>query len=157
MIYGDIKNTDYIDKVYPLPLVKAINYLKNTDFSSIKAGKYEIEGQDIYAQVIDTTTKEKSKAKPETHKKYVDVQFLIEGKEIIGFARKSDSNKVVEDLLEQKDVIFYENAENESELVMAPGNFAVFFPDDVHRPACNCGGEHSIRKVIVKVSVELFK
>ncbi|AJA48776.1 hypothetical protein CPAST_c27090 [Clostridium pasteurianum DSM 525 = ATCC 6013] len=156
MIFGDINNLGDMEKSLPGPILKTINYLKNNDFLNMKAGVYEIEGNDIFAQVIDATTKEKNDAKPEVHKKYIDVQFSVEGKEKIGFARDTGNNKITEDLLDEKDIKFYENAENEIDLIMKPGNFAVLFPNDVHRPACSVGTPESIRKVIVKVNTALL-
>jgi YhcH/YjgK/YiaL family protein len=156
MIYGNINNLEFIENVYAKPLVKAINYLKNTDFNSLQPGKYEIEGTEIFANVMDTYTAVKSEIRPEVHCKYVDVQFLVEGKEIIGFAKETNKNKVSEDLLDEKDIKFYENVENEIELIMNPGNFAVFFPDDVHRPNCSHEGKQNIKKVVVKIHVDLF-
>ena len=111
--------------------------------------------KDIFAQVVDKETKEKYDAKPEVHRKYIDVQFSVEGKEIIGFARETGNNLVSEDLLEENDVLFYENAENEMDLIMKPGNFAIFFPNDVHRPWCAVNETCTIRKVNVKVNTEM--
>ena len=135
---------------------KLWNYLKNNNFLNMKTGVYEIEGKDIYAQVVDTTTREKDKVSPEVHKKYIDVQFSVEGKERIGFARDTDNNEVLDDLLNEKDIKFYVDMENEIDLIMKPGSFAVFFPNDVHRPGCSLGETGTIRKVIVKVNTEIL-
>lgn len=156
MIFGDINNLNDMEKVLPGAIMKTINYLRNNDFLNMKSGVYEIDGKDIYAQVIDATTKEKNDAKPEVHKKYIDVQFSVEGKEKIGFARDTGNNKISEDLLKEKDIKFYENMENEVDLMMKPGNFAILFPNDVHRPACAVGQPANIRKVIVKVNTAIL-
>lgn len=156
MIFGDINNLNDMEKVLPGTIMKTINYLRDNDFINMKSGVYEIDGKDIYAQVIDATTKEKNDAKPEVHKKYIDVQFSVEGKEKIGFARDTGNNKISEDLIKEKDIKFYENMENEVDLIMKPGNFAVLFPNDVHRPACAVGEPANIRKVIVKVNTALL-
>ena len=154
MIFGDINNIDAMEKIYPAPIMKAINYLKNNDFLKMEAGVYEIDGQDIYAQVVDKNTKDKCNAKPEVHRKYIDVQFSVVGKEIIGFARDSSNNKVSEDLLKEEDVLFYGDVEGESDLIMNPGNFAIFFPNDIHRPWCAYKEACTIRKVNVKINVK---
>lgn len=155
MIFGDINNNEDMEKVLPRAVIKAINYLRNNNFLNMKAGVYDIQGKDIFAQVIDTTTKKKDDVRPEVHKNYIDVQFSVEGKEKIGFARDSDNNKVLEDLFEEKDIKFYEKMENEIDLIMKPGNFAVFFPKDVHRPGCSLGEACTIRKVIVKINTDI--
>ncbi|MBC2582707.1 YhcH/YjgK/YiaL family protein [Clostridium sp. DJ247] len=155
MIFGDIKNTADMEKVYPSSIMKAIDHLKGIDFHSVEAGKYEIQGEDMYYTVMDVETKEKHLSKPEIHNKYIDIQFLVKGEELIGFAR--DTNNVVsQDLLEEKDVLFYENTENEIDLIMKPGNFAIFFPNDVHRPTCAVNEACSIRKVVVKINTKLL-
>lgn len=92
--------------------------------------------------------------RPETHGKFIDIQYSLDGKEIIGFARKTGEQKINENLLENDDNIFYENdIKDEIYLKMNPGTFAIFFPYDVHRPACNLEKNEKIRKVVVKVSV----
>jgi YhcH/YjgK/YiaL family protein len=155
MIFGDINNLNDMEKVLPKVISKAINYLRNNNFMDMKTGVYEIEGKDIYAQVIDATTREKDDVKPEVHRKYIDVQFSVEGKEKIGFARDTGNNKISEDLIKEKDIKFYENVENEIDLIMKAGDFAVFFPNDVHRPACALGEKGTIRKVIIKINTEI--
>lgn len=157
MIFGNVSAVENVEKKYPPAIVKAIRYLKQNDFLSIPAGVYPIEGEDIFAQVFDVETKEKEQARPEVHRKYVDVQFSVEGKEKIGYAVDTGTNKVAEDLAESKDIIFYEQSLNEIELIMQPGHFAVFFPEDVHRPGCQHGGSAKIRKVVVKVSTAVLQ
>lgn len=156
MIFGNVKNSSNAEKIYPEPIRKVINYLKYTDFESMEPGNYEIEGKDIYAQVIDLVTKGKHAAKPEVHRKYVDVQFLVYGEELIGFAIDTGKNKVAQELLSERDIIFYEDMENEMNLIMKPGSFAVFFPEDVHRPGCTYQKEGAIRKVVVKVNTAIL-
>jgi YhcH/YjgK/YiaL family protein len=158
MIFGNIAATEKMEKKYPPAIVKALQYVKSNrnEFLSMPAGMYPIEGEDIFAQVFDVETKEKEQARPEVHRKYVDVQFSVEGKEKIGFVVDTGNNVVAEDLAESKDVIFYEQIANEMELIMQPGHFAVFFPEDVHRPGCQLGGITTIRKVVIKVSTRIL-
>lgn len=156
MIFGDIKNINDMEKVLPKAILKVINYLKESDFLSMKSGVYKIEGEDIFAQVVDITTREKAKVNPEVHKKYIDVQFSVEGKEKIGFARDTGNNEVLEDLLNEKDIKFYKSIDDEIDLIMNKGSFVVLFPNDVHRPGCLMGGPCLIRKVIVKINTEIL-
>ena len=113
-----------------------VSMLKRTDFMALPAGNYDLQGKDIYVQVIDMTTKPFAETRPEVHREYIDVQFLVQGREKIGVASDTGKNAVAEDLLAQRDLLFYAGMENESTLTMTPGSFAVFFPSDVHRPAC---------------------
>ncbi len=156
MIYGHITELESVSKYAPALLMRGLKHLAETDFMSKEPGKYELEGTDLFVQVIETTTKELENAKPETHKKYIDIQFLVQGEERIGFGSLSDKNKVTEELLEERDILFFDNIECESFINMKPGNFAVFFPDDMHRPACKVNEPMNIRKVVVKVKYDLM-
>ncbi|ONI37886.1 hypothetical protein AN639_01175 [Candidatus Epulonipiscium fishelsonii] len=155
MIYSSI-NCNIDLPHYPQPIMTAIDYLKNNDFNKMEAGVYEIQGRDIYAQVFDKETKDAKDASPETHEKFIDVQFLANGKEKIGAANLNKNHKVKEHNKE-KDLIFYEEFENEMFIEMNVGDFCVFFPDDVHRPAVANGAPMNIRKVVIKISVDLLK
>jgi YhcH/YjgK/YiaL family protein len=157
MIFGHIAQVDDILVCLPDALKTVIGYLQDTDFSSMPAGSYDMQGKDIYVQVTDMETKDEQLTWPEVHRRYIDVQFLVQGRENIGFARDTGCNQIHEDLLEARDLLFYENVESESKLTMTPGSFAIFFPEDVHRPGCKVGEKALIRKVVVKVKVELVK
>jgi len=151
MIFGNINNFNYMDKTCSKAIMQAIDYLKSNDFVNLKAGVYNIQGEDIFAQVVDRVTKTKHEAKAEVHRKYVEIQFSVGGNEIIGYATDTGNNIVWEELLEEKDSIFYNDVENETDLIMVTGSFAIFFPEDVHRPWCKNNKSCKVRKVNVKI------
>lgn len=140
----------------PPALREAVTHLQTTDFTRLPAGSYELRGKDMFVQVIDMMTKAHALARPETHERYADVQFLASGREQIGYAPRSGREKISEDLRAERDLVFYDDAEQESMLTMIPGSFAVFLPYDVHRPACMVDRPEAIRKVVVKVALALF-
>lgn len=151
MIFGHISQPNPCR--LPAAIEKALNFLRTTDFSQLSPGVVEIDGKTIFAQVIDLTTREPHENRPEVHRRYLDIQFLAWGEEKIGIAIDTGNNEVSEELLEQRDIIFYHHSENESFIEMIPGSYAIFFPQDVHRPACNKNGATPIRKIVVKVAV----
>ena len=134
-----------------------INYLKeNADkFTSMETGVYEIDGQNIYAQVIDTVTGALEDQKPEVHKRYVDVQFLASGQEVIGYTHDTGSYKIVEEL-EHRDLYYIDKVDHESWMQVVPGCYNMFFPYDVHRPGVMVDEPMKVRKVVVKVLYELL-
>jgi biofilm protein TabA len=155
MIFGNLDN--YGNKeTLPAPVAKALEYLKAHDFKTMAAGVYEIDGKDMYAQVIDAQSDLPRNKKPEVHRKYVDLQFSPAGNELIGFVPDNGKNTIAEELLAERDIIFYTEVQNETFLRMDAGNFAVFFPWDVHRPACASGTPGPLRKVVVKILLSLF-
>ncbi|MDP9128381.1 MAG: YhcH/YjgK/YiaL family protein [Pseudomonadota bacterium] len=156
MILGDLGHIDAMVKMLPAPFKTALRYLKETDFGKVENGTHEVQGTDIVAIVQDLTTKPVAAGWPEVHRKHIDVQFLIHGRERIGVAKDTGRNKVTEDRLEKDDVLFYQDIENESTLEMRPGSFAIFFPSDVHRPGCQVEDPEPIRKVVIKINVSLL-
>lgn len=155
MFFGHIDEACALDKIYPAPIVKALTFLKGLDRQTVQDGRYEIEGDLIYAQVFGLTTHAIEDAKPEVHRRYVDVQFLLQGEELIGYAR-DDGSHTLESSHPDRDLYFYESLEEESFIPLIPGNFAVFFPFDIHRPGCFIESPEPIRKVVVKVAYALF-
>lgn len=156
MIFGHINDFEKTFSWLPQPLKLAIEHLKKTDFTRLPAGNYDLQGKDIYVQVIDMTTKIFCETRPEVHRQYIDVQFLVSGRENIGVVPDSGKNTVAENLLAERDLLFYSGVENESTLSMTPGCFAIFMPSDVHRPGCAADQPEAIRKVVIKVKVSLL-
>lgn len=137
----------------PRAIEKALDFLRTADFTALAPGVVDIDGRNIFAQVLDLTTQTWDENRPEVHRRYLDIQFLAWGEEKIGVAIDTGNNEISESLLEQRDIIFYHGSENESFIEMTPGTYAIFFPQDVHRPACIKNKVSAIRKIVVKVAI----
>jgi len=153
MIFGSIQNLGNDKKLLPKALIKGLEYIKNTDLTKLAAGKYEIDGNALFALVQDNRTAPKADRKAEAHKKYIDIQYVHSGSEIIGFGLDDPVNEVLENLLDEKDAIFFKHVKNEMDLILTPGMYAILFPTDIHRPGCIHGSAASVRKVVVKVAL----
>jgi len=153
MIFGNLQNLEQDRKNLPKAVLKGLDYIRNTDLSTRPAGRYEIEGSDIFALVQDNLTAPKTERKAETHRKYIDIQYVHSGLEIIGYGLANSENEVLDDQSEQKDAIFYKNVRDEMDLVLTAGMYTVLFPTDVHRPGCVYGAPTPVRKVVIKVAV----
>ncbi|EIP2999577.1 YhcH/YjgK/YiaL family protein [Salmonella enterica] len=140
----------------PSAIEQALDFLRTTDFRTLEPGVVEIDGQNIFAQIIDMTTRDAAENRPEVHRRYLDIQFLAWGEEKIGVAIDTGNNQISESLLEQRDIIFYHDSEHESFIEMIPGSYALFFPQDVHRPGCNKSIATPIRKIVVKVAIDVL-
>jgi YhcH/YjgK/YiaL family protein len=129
---------------------KAFDYLKQTDFSKMELGKYEIDGDNIFALVNEYNTKDQSEGKLEAHKKYIDVQFVAKGRELMGYA-PFENQKVIDEYNEQNDITFFSG--DKSFTQVNEGMFAIFFPTDVHLPGIKVDEPAYVKKVVVKVKV----
>jgi biofilm protein TabA len=135
-------------------LKKGLEYLLATDFSKLADGKYEIDGNDVYAKVSSYKTKAQNEKKPEAHDAYIDIQYMAKGNEKLYFAPRSPERKVVEDKLAEKDLAFYDNVPEKDVATLSDGDYVIFFPWEIHRPGCNVGTEaEDVQKIIVKVKV----
>ncbi|NII27657.1 DUF386 domain-containing protein [Pseudoflavitalea sp. X16] len=131
--------------------VKAFQYLTETDFTQVPKGKYEIDGTAIFAIVNEYDTVPASGEKMEAHKKYIDVQYIVSGQELIGhdWLRQQAPAKAYD---ESSDYwLFGEPPAFFSKLEQ--GMFAIFYPTDLHMPNIMVKQPSPVKKVVIKVSV----
>ncbi len=140
----NIENYKGLDKIYDV-----LKFLAKTDFSDMETGKYIIDGDNIFYMVQEYDTKPNENT-GESHKKYIDIQLIINGEEIIGYAPISCDKKVI-DASDDKD--FYLYACDTVDLVMNSGDFMVLYPDDIHNPGVMTDKPAKCRKVVVKIKI----
>ena len=130
---------------------KALRYIQNTDFLKIELGRHDIDGDDIYALVYNYETKTPQEAFLEAHRNYIDVQYVYDGIEQVGFTPLIGQNAVKEYDVNDDYLLFKE----ESSLIsFKKGMFAIFFPDDLHMPGICMEKPSKIKKVVVKVNIK---
>jgi YhcH/YjgK/YiaL family protein len=152
MIIDKLSNSHLYSK-HGTKLLQAFDYLEKNDFSKIQPGKYEIEGDNIFAIVNEYQTKNESEGKPESHKKYIDVQYVFKGSELMGYAQTGDQ-EIIEIYNEKNDITFY--CGECSFIKLDAGMFAIFFPGEVHLPGIKIGEKSLVKKVVVKIKVNQF-
>lgn len=129
----------------------ALDYLAKTDFAAMEPGRYAIDGDKVYAMVQCYETRPREKGKWEAHRRYIDVQYVVEGIEAMGYA-PLDKLTVTQPYIEEKDCLFLAG---EGSILKVPAKtFAVFFPQDAHMPCLAVAAPAPVRKVVVKVAVE---
>lgn len=146
MIYDRLEN---IETYTPISsrLAKGLRLLQTTDFSTLEDGKYEVDGSDLYYSLQSYESKETNDT-PEAHKKYIDIQYLLEGEELVGVGALSEMTEEVS-ANPDGDVWFYHGPL--AEIRLGGGAFAVFFPQDAHAPCIAVEKPAPVRKVVVKV------
>jgi YhcH/YjgK/YiaL family protein len=135
-------------------LDQALAWLKNLR-NPPPEGRVEIDGERLFASFSAYATSPREQRRFEAHRKYIDIQMVLEGEEAIDVSLENDLVPL-ETYNPERDVAFFESppAHLYSPLAMKPGRVAVFFPRDAHRPGCNLHGGSQVRKVIMKVQVE---
>ena len=130
-------------------LYTALEFMAKTDFTNIPIGKYELDDNIYYmVQQYDTNP---DKTVAEAHKKYIDIQYIVKGEEIIAVAPIQTEKKLV-DAKEEKDVWHYE-CETQP-VVLKDGDFMVLYPSDLHLPGKAVNEPSEVLKVVIKVKAE---
>ncbi|MEO8821975.1 MAG: YhcH/YjgK/YiaL family protein [Ginsengibacter sp.] len=150
MIIDTLSNAKKYSCVHPL-FAKAFEYIQAQNLETIEPGKYEIEGDNLKAIVSNKPGKliEESIAKFECHNKHIDIQYCIKGKEQIGWKPRNNCTQLRGEYDPEKDVAFY-NDSPDMYFQLTDGQFAIFFPEDVHAPMI---GEGEIKKMVIKVKI----
>ena len=129
---------------------KGFDYLKNTDLLNAEIGKFEIDGKNVFAIISEYDSKKHEDCRLEAHRTYADIQFIIAGREAIGYTPLCNQ-EVTAEYIPEKDIIFFSG--ETTQLPLEAGMFAIFFPQDIHRPCMQIDGPEKVKKVVIKVKL----
>lgn len=149
MIFDNLENlSDY--KAVPQEVLDFISKLTVAK----PDGRYEITDR-IYANIETYNTKGDMDAVLESHRKYIDLQFLLHGSERIDYTN-IDGLEMRGNYNPEKDIVFYKNPSVEvSSLYLNGRNFAIFYPQDAHAPQITTFSlQDNVKKVVVKIMVD---
>jgi YhcH/YjgK/YiaL family protein len=133
-------------------IATALDYLQSTDFSSVADGRYPLGESGVVALVSRYRTKSPADAVWESHRRNIDVQYVAMGSERFGYVPIDRAPPVKTAYSDEKDVMFYEPGADT--LQLSAGQFAIFFPHDIHAPSLADGAAGEVLKVVMKVPVE---
>ncbi len=148
MIVDSLKNSALYYSVNPR-LERAFAYLQTVDLETLAPGKYEIDGRDIFLNVVERDLKTREEAKLEVHNDYLDVQVVLRGEESFGWSERGNLRYPKEAFNTEKDIQFFDDVP-QTYYTLRPGQFTILLPEDGHAPLV---GEGPIRKAILKVKM----
>lgn len=149
MIFDTLNNRNTYDSLHA-GVAKGLALVAELDFSKYDEGKHEVPNSDIFflIQPYDTS---KTETVGEAHRKYIDIQYMIEGTERVGVATLSPNSREVE-AYPERDAWFY--SDEQQYLTLHTGEFMVFYPHDIHAPSLVANGKScTVKKCVVKVPV----
>ena len=140
---------DHIDTYVSISegLAKGLRLLKETDFSDLEPGKHIVDGDELFFMVQSYQSRPENDT-AEAHRKYIDIQYMVSGEELIGVGGLSDMTEEVE-ANPDSDYRLYHGPM--SKIRLSEGYFAVLFPQDAHAPGIAVNGSVPVRKIVVKV------
>ena len=150
MVFGnirDLKDYGYLEA----EVLKCFEYAKNHDLLSYEKGSHEIEGDNLFVNIVEYETTTPENRFWEAHKKYLDLHFMLKGPEQI------DVNFI--DNMEQKEFVDKDDflpleGEANSHVVLTEGDFLLCYPKDAHRTAVQVTTPAVIKKAIFKIKIK---
>lgn len=116
-------------------------------------GRHELCG-DSYYNVDVYTSKDPVVCRYEAHKKYIDIQYMVEGEELI-YVTDIENLQISEHYSEEKDVMFFRGGKNVKPELMTPGKYLIFYPHDGHKPSVRVGEvDSTVKKIVFKVKID---
>ena len=148
MILDSLSNSDRYLSLHPL-FAKAFEFIKSQDLETIPAGKYPIHGPELHASVSEKDGVPREEAKFEAHNEWIDIQVCAGGKEQMGWSSRERVSTPIGNYNAEKDVTFFSD-KPDTFFTLQTGQFAIFYPEDVHAPQI---GEGTIKKLVVKIKL----
>lgn len=157
MILGHIAQPNTYQYL-PAVIRQCVTFLTETDMEALSVGRHDIDGDNIFVNVMEFTTQPADEKLAEAHKEYIDIQFLISGEEQIGFSLACANNPIAKEYDKEADFYLLEEVKTESQVVLLPKMFAIFLTEQPHKPGCIVSGAASvpIKKAVVKVHKSLL-
>jgi len=154
MILDSLTQVDRYLALHPL-FARAFEFLRGADLKTLAPGKHTVQGEQIFAIVEACAGRTRAEAKLECHRRYIDIQLVLEGVDEMGWKPVAECVDPATDYDAARDIRFFNDAPS-SWVATPPGSFCLFFPDDAHAPLVSTlTGTDAvvIRKVVVKVAL----
>ena len=148
MIFDTLDNAGRYEALHK-NFAKAFHFLQRADLPSLTEGKYEIDGEAVFAIVAKDQGRRKDEAQLEIHNKYIDIQLVLDGVDEMGWKARSACTELVDSYDPENDIQFIADTPT-AWVTTAPNHFAIFFPEDAHLPLIAAGVIH---KIVVKIGV----
>ena len=152
MIFATLSQASRYASLHPL-FPRAFEFIRNTDLTSLAPGIHSIIDKQLFVIVEEANGRTRDEAKLECHRRYIDIQLVLEGVDEMGWKPLADCRQPVDEYNEECDIRFFKDAADS--WISTPSNtFCIFFPEDAHAPLVSSG---KIRKVIFKIAVDQLR
>lgn len=129
---------------------KAFEFLLKPALKDLESGKYEIDGDRVFAIIAKEQGRKKEDTLLETHDKYIDIQLVLSGIDEMGWMPRALCRQISTKYDAEADIQFFKDTPD-IWLSVKPGTFTIFFPEDAHQPMIS---SQQIHKVVVKVKMD---
>jgi len=152
MIVSELRNLK--SQVVMTPnLESAIDFLLERGNDELPAGRLVVDGERVYVEVQSYDTIEGGDWRFEGHRKYLDIQYVVEGQEIIGWASIADATVTTPYRDDHDAWLGTVDPEFVTSVRLRAGQLALLYPEDAHAPRRAAGAVSPVRKLVVKVAI----
>ncbi|MCY6395193.1 N-acetylneuraminate anomerase [Actinobacillus pleuropneumoniae] len=152
MLLGDLSRADYAKSLPPV-FARLCEKLKNLDLVNLPLGWQYLE-EGVRMNVMEFETSPAEEKKSEMHRKFIDIQLLISGEEMIEYGLSEPDLALYDEYRDEDDYQLTDKIEHKNELILQPNMFAIFLPYEPHKPGNAVGGQNKLlKKLVVKVPV----
>jgi YhcH/YjgK/YiaL family protein len=117
-------------------------------------GRHDIAGDEVFALVQHYTTQPVAEKQFEAHRRYLDIQYILRGREFMYWAPLAKLTTITQPYDASKDAARFALIPDAVAVPVTAGQFTIFYPADGHIPCCAWDGQSSeVTKVVVKVLV----
>ncbi len=151
MVFDNIKNAEIYYGMHK-NFKAAFEFIKKAVAENLPTGRYELDGDNLYAPISEYDTNPEGNVF-EGHKNYIDLQFVFEGKERIDVIEIDKATSDTEYDTE-KDFQLFKTQNDAVRVLLNKGDFAIFYPNDLHAPGLSYDGNvEKVKKIVVKVKI----
>ena len=150
MISDVLANADRYAPVHPL-FAECFAFLRHTDLDALPVGRQPLGSRGCTVIVNVAKLKTKEVARLEGHRAFIDIQYMVAGEELIGYAPRAHCAEISDDVAND-----FQELQGTAEFqTLRPGCFAIYFPEDAHQPSIGTGAHTGpVRKIVIKVPVQ---
>ena len=130
---------------------EALDAIEKINFDEAELGKHVIN-EDVFLLLQKYYSKAPEEARFETHNNYIDIQYVVEGKECLEIAPKTIM-EVTESYDPERDLEFYKDVENATKIVLTDGGYVIIYPTDAHKPGVRVDESTEVKKIVAKVRI----
>jgi biofilm protein TabA len=136
-------------------LARAFAFLEQVG-PDLAVGRHEIAGDAVYAIAQRYQTRPVAGMQVEAHRRYIDVQYLVSGGELIYWAPLHECTHTTQPYDAVKDLALFTLPAAAVPATLRAGQFMILFPDDAHAPCCCIDSPAEVVKVVVKVEIDAY-
>ncbi len=149
MIFSTLFQSARYAALHPL-FPRAFEYMRDTDLNALAPGVHQVIEQQLFVIIEVANGRTRAEAKLEAHRKYIDIQLVLQGVDEMGWKPLADCHQPLDEYNAERDICFFDDTPDR--WIATPAyHFCIFFPDDAHAPLVSTG---AIRKAVFKIAVD---